>query len=186
MTRARALLVFLLLPISGLGAELLSIEVDYERGTYTLNSKVWFAATIEQVYEVFHSWDYSAEFSSTIVEARDVAPDELGRAQFYVRNRACILFFCRSFERHGYVEFELNQRLRAFADPDSSDFYLSDERWQFVERDGGTVVTYDWQMRPKFWIPPVIGPYLIKRKLQRDGGRAIDRIEAIAQRVGDD
>ena len=186
MTRARALLVFLLLPVSGLGAELLSIEVDYEHGTYTLNSEVWFDATVEQVYEVFRRWDNSAEFSSVIVESRDVAPDEFGRARFYVRNRVCILFFCWSFERHGYVEFERNQRLLAFADPATSDFHLSDERWQFVARDGGTVVTYDWQMKPKFWIPPGIGPYVIKRKLERDGGSAIDRIEAIAQRVGDD
>jgi hypothetical protein len=36
-------------------------------------------------------------------------------------------------------------------------------------------------MRPGFWVPPAIGPYLIKRKLRREGGRALDRIEALAQ-----
>jgi hypothetical protein len=37
-------------------------------------------------------------------------------------------------------------------------------------------------MQPKFWVPPGIGPYVIKRKLKSDGGDAIDRIEAIARR----
>jgi hypothetical protein len=36
-------------------------------------------------------------------------------------------------------------------------------------------------MQPKFWVPPAIGPFIIKRKLKNDGGDAIDRIEAIAK-----
>ena len=36
-------------------------------------------------------------------------------------------------------------------------------------------------MKPKFFIPPIIGPALMKRKLKSGGIRAIDRIEAVAQ-----
>jgi len=83
---------------------MLGIEVDHEQGIYTMNSEVWFDATVEQVYEVFRYWDNSTKFSSAIVESRDVEPDAEGRPQFYVRNRGCVLFFCTSFERRGYVE----------------------------------------------------------------------------------
>ena len=38
------------------------------------------------------------------------------------------------------------------------------------------------EMVPKFWIPPVIGPMVIKRKLRSSGGDALDRIEELAQR----
>jgi hypothetical protein len=38
-------------------------------------------------------------------------------------------------------------------------------------------------MEPDFWIPPGIGPYLIKRKFRNNGGDAIDRIEAIAREL---
>ena len=170
----------LLLPAAH-AADMLSIEVDYDDGTYTMNSEVWFDASIEQVFEVFRRWDYSAEFSSTIVEARDVEADEQGRPQFYIRNKGCVLFFCKSFERRGYVEQKLNRELLAFTDPQTSDFHQSDERWDFAARNGGTVVKYNLEMSPKFWIPPGIGPYLIKRKLKKGGERAIDRIEVIAQ-----
>jgi hypothetical protein len=164
-------------------AELLSIDVEHDKGTYTMNSEVWFDATVEQVYEVFRYWDYSTKFSSAIVESRDVEPDEQGRPQFYIRNKGCVLFFCTSFERRGHVEAELNTVIFAFVNPETSDFHLSNESWKFIERDGGTVVIYDLEMRPKFWIPPAIGPYLIKRKLRNNGSRAIDRIEVIAQGV---
>ena len=164
-------------------AEMLSIEVDYEKGIYTMNSEVWFDAKVEQVYEVFRYWDNSTKFSSAIVESRDVEPDAEGRPQFYVRNKGCVLFYCTSFVRQGYVEAERNEVIFAFVDPETSDFHLSNESWRFEKRNGGTVVTYDLEMTPKFWIPPGIGPYLIKRKLRKSGGNAIDRIELIAQAV---
>ncbi len=164
-------------------AEMLSIIVDHDEGTYTMTSEVWFDASVEQVYEVFRYWDNSTKFSSAIVESRDVEPDAQGRPQFYVRNRACVLFFCTTFERRGYVESELNKRILAFVDPETSDFHLSNESWKFLAKDGGTLVIYDLEMRPKFWIPPAIGPYLIKRKLRNNGSDAIDRIEVIAQAV---
>jgi len=164
-------------------AEMLSIAVDHEDGVYTMTSEVWFDATVDQIYEVFRYWDNSTKFSSAIVESRDVEPDAEGRPQFYVRNKGCVLFFCTSFERRGYVEAEHNKVILAFVDPDTSDFHLSNESWRFVKKDGGTVVIYDLEMKPKFWVPPGIGPYLIKHKLKNSGSNAIDRIELIAQAV---
>jgi hypothetical protein len=34
---------------------------------------------------------------------------------------------------------------------------------------------------PKFWVPPAIGPYMIKRKMKKEGGEAVDRIEQVAR-----
>ena len=89
-------------------AEMLGIEVDYDKGIYTMSSQIWFDATIEQVYQVFRNWDNSTKFSSAITESRNVEPDSEGRPQFYVRNKGCVLFFCTSFERRGYMETEQN------------------------------------------------------------------------------
>jgi hypothetical protein len=181
MTVRYSLMALALMLTQGVhAAEMLSVDVDYDKGVYSMQSEVWFDASVEQVFEVFRHWDYSVEFSSTIVESRDIADDELGRPQFYVKNRVCIVFFCQSFERRGYVELEQDTLLKAFTDPDVSDFHMSDERWDFTTRNGGTVVAYHLEMKPKFWIPPGIGPFLIKRKLKKDGGGAIDRIEVIA------
>jgi hypothetical protein len=110
--------------------------------------------------------------------------DESGRPQFYIRNKGCVLFFCQSFERQGYIESRPLSEVRAFANPDTSDFHFSNESWRFVPQGGGTLVTYDLEMKPKFWVPPGIGPFFIKRKLRNNGGDAVDRIEKIAQGLG--
>jgi hypothetical protein len=175
--------VLLALSQAAQSADILSIEVDNDEGTYTLTSEVWFDATLPQVFEVYRYWEYWTRFSSAIVEARDLPADEQGRPLFYIRYKGCVLFFCPSFERQGYIETEVNKELRAFADPKTSDFHHSIESWRFVARDGGTVVTYDMSMAPKFWIPPGIGPYLIKRKLKKNGGEAVNRIEVVAREM---
>ncbi|MGB5332787.1 MAG: hypothetical protein WBM80_13065 [Woeseiaceae bacterium] len=164
-------------------AEMRSINVEHHKGRYTVSSEVWFDATVKQVFEVFRHWDLSTQFSSAIAESRDIAADEYGRPGYYVRNEGCLLFFCKSFVRQGHVELEVNEELRAFANPEFSDFKLSNETWTFVAEDGGTVVRYRLLMEPDFWVPPGIGPYLIKRKFRNNGGDAIDRIEEIAQEI---
>ncbi len=177
-------LLGLLLLETAAAADMRSVEVDYEDGYYTMESTVWFDATLEQVWDVFRQWDLSTQFSSAIVDARDLEPDETGRPGYYIKHKGCVLFFCLSFERYGYVEHEPLSVLRAFADPERSDFLKADETWTFMAEDGGTAVTYHLHMKPKFWVPPGIGPYFIKRKLKNDGGDAIDRIEVVAQRIG--
>jgi len=184
MSRAALLALILLLCLSTANAaELRSIDVEHHKGRYTVSSEVWFDATVKQVFEVFRHWDLSTQFSSAIAESRDIAADEYGRPGYYVRNEGCLLFFCRSFVRQGHVELEVNEELRAFANPEVSDFKISNETWTFVAEKGGTVVTYQLLMEPDFWVPPGIGPYLIKRKFRNNGSDAIDRIEVIAQGV---
>lgn len=183
-TRHALFAVLISLTSSASAAELKSIQVDYEDGVYVMQSQVWFDTRVDQVFHIFRHWDYSPKFSSAIVAAKDLPPDEQGRAQFYVRNRGCVLFFCSSFERYGTVEAIENLEIHATADAARSDFYVSNESWTFLERNGGTIVTYDLEMQPKFWIPPGIGPYMIKHKLRKSGAAAIDRIEVLAKGVG--
>ncbi|MBT8106701.1 MAG: hypothetical protein KJP17_00595 [Gammaproteobacteria bacterium] len=162
-------------------AELRGVEMQHDAGEYRLVSEAWFDARLDATYFVFSRWDHSSKFSSAIVEARDLAPGADGRPGFYVKNRGCVLFFCKTLVRQGSLELEPNSVLRAFADPQYSDFEFSNETWTFAEEDGGTRVRYELHMDPKFWVPPAIGPYLIKRKFTKDGLRALERIEDMAQ-----
>jgi Polyketide cyclase / dehydrase and lipid transport len=171
----------LLLPAALAAAELRKIAVDHEGEVYSVDSVVWFDAPRDAVYAVFADWDLSPQFSSAIVEAHDIEALENGRPGFYVKNRGCFLFFCRTVVRQGAVTATPDTVLEATADPGMSDFSLSEERWRFRSAEGGTLVNYSLRMTPSFWVPPLIGPYVIKRKLRDDGAEALDRIEAIAQ-----
>ena len=94
----------------------------------------------------------------------------------------CVLFWCRSFIRNGYLTMTKPQdEIVAIADPDRSDFKYSKERWALSPHPDGTKMVYEFEMVPDFWVPPVIGPYYIKRALASGGVKVVDRIEAMAQ-----
>lgn len=181
LSRFACLCIAMLLPALGSAAEMRRVEVDYSDGQYTMESEVWFDAGQEAVYDVFLDWDLSPEFSSWIDEARNLEPDESGLSGYYIRNRGCILIMCKSVVREGRVEVERYLMIHAVANPDKSDFELSDETWTFRTEGDQTVVTYRIEMVPKFWVPPLVGPWAIKRKLRSSGGDALNRIEEIAR-----
>jgi hypothetical protein len=166
---------------SASAAEMQSIEVDYVDGRYSMESVIWFDAGVDETYAVFSDFDLSTEFSGAIVEARNLEPDAQGRPGYYIRNKGCILFFCKSVVRQGYIDSQDDRLLQAFTDASLSDFRFCEESWEFAEENGGTRVSYKLLMEPDFWVPPAVGPYMIKRKLRSSGGRALSRIEAIAQ-----
>ncbi|MDJ0711267.1 MAG: hypothetical protein QNJ14_12785 [Woeseiaceae bacterium] len=179
MRSAALTLSLLLATLPASAADMRSIDVTFDGTVYKLRSVVWFSTGIDETYAVFSRWDYSTRFSSAVAEARDTEID--GTPGYYVVNRGCILFFCKSLTREGRVEREPNHQMRAFADPEKSDFRQADEVWEFSEEAGGTRVVYRLTMEPGFWVPPAIGPWMIKRKLLKDGASAIDRIEEVAR-----
>ena len=178
----RALLLLIVaFPACAGAATLRDISVDHVDGTYVMRSEVWFDVGIEKIYGLLLDWDQSPKFSSVIKESRNLEPAADGRGRYYSRTEGCLWFFCRSFERYGFVEHEPLTHIEAYADPAKSDFELSDERWDFREEGGGTVVIYAFRMKPKFFIPPLIGPAILKNKLRNGGADAIQRIEALAR-----
>jgi len=175
----------LLLPALSGAAEMRSVNVEFEDDHYVMHAEIWFDADQETVFGVFLDWDLAVDFSSVIVESKNVGPDEQGGMGFYIHNRGCILFFCKSARRNGSVTSEAFTIIRAIADPETSDFDVSEETWTFSTVDDGTMVRYELRMKPGFWVPPLVGPYFIKKKLREDGAEAFDRIEKIAQQRQD-
>lgn len=178
----RNLLCVLLLSISAMAqaAEFREIEVDREDGLYSMRSQVYFNVEPEYLYRVLTDFNLFKKFTSAIVESNNVEADEKGRPQFYARMEGCVLIWCRSFVRIGYLELKPTAEIIAISDPERSDFEISRERWQLIPEDGGTLMIYEFQMVPAFWVPPLIGPFYIKRALRSGGVDAVNRIEALA------
>jgi hypothetical protein len=161
-------------------ADLRTVEVEREEDRYSLQSEAYFAASPKDIYRVLTDYDLFAQFSSTYVETRNVGQDDQGRPRFFTRMQGCVLLFCRSFVRHGYLLLKPHSEIVAIAEPEDSDFRYSRERWRLESEGSGTLLIYDFEMEPGFWVPPVIGPYVIQRTLRSGGSDAIDRIEALA------
>lgn len=167
-------------------ADLRLIEVDRADDVYTMKSVTWFEAGAAALFQVLTDYSLFSEFSSAIVESKNLGTDASGRPEYYTRMEGCVLMFCQSFVRIGHLSLKPIDEIVAVTDPTRSDFKRAEERWQLVPEKEGTLLIYEFEMQPDFWVPPVIGPFYIKRALKSGGERAVERIEALALRAEHD
>ena len=166
------------------GADLREVVVEKDKHRYRLRSETLFEADRESLFRVLTDYEQFKKFSSTFVEARNVEPDEQGRPRFYTRMEGCVLLFCKSYIRSGHLELTPVSDIIAIVDPELSNFKYARERWQLIADGDGTLLIYTFEMEPDFWIPPIVGPFVVKRVLRRGGADAVDRIEAVALSQG--
>lgn len=164
-----------------LSAELRDVVVEKEDKRYRLTSETRIDASVADLYRVLTDYDLFTEFSSVFVESRNLRAAANGKPRYFTRMEGCMLLFCKSFVRIGELTLTPHNEIVATADPKQSDFNYSRERW-LLEADGdGVLLKYEFELEPSFWVPPVIGPYVMKRALRAGGADAVNRIEALAQ-----
>ena len=174
-----ALLLLLTLNVSS--AELRDVYVEKIEKRYNLISYTYIDASAEDLFRVLIDYDLFTKFTSAFAESRNVAPDEQGRPRFYTRMEGCVIWWCKSLVRNGYLLLKPSSEIIAIVNPDTSNFNYSRERWRLRKEGDGTLLIYEFDMEPGFWVPPVIGPFLIKRTLRSGATDAVERIEALAQ-----
>jgi hypothetical protein len=177
----RTSIAMLLLSTGAHSADLLEVTVERDEKRYRLTSETRFDAKVEDLYRVLTNYDLFTKFSSVFVEARNEEPGANGNPRYFTRMEGCMLLFCKSFVREGELTLLPNAEIIAIADPQKSDFKYSREQWTLKKDGDGALLVYDFELEPDFWVPPVIGPYIMKRVLRRGGTDAVDRIEALAQ-----
>ena len=171
----------LLTSFSVAAADLRTVTVERVDKRYLLRSETLMATTQEQVYDVLTDYDLFVKFSSAFDESRNLGPDKDGRPQFYTKMEGCVLFFCVTFERYGHLDLTPSAHIVATVHPEKSDFKYSVETWELIEQEEGTLLVYEFEVEPDFWVPPVVGPFYIRRALKAGAVDAVDRIEALAQ-----
>jgi len=162
-------------------ADLEEVVVERVDGRYELRSETVFDAGPDDLYRVLTDYDQFVKFTSAFTVSKNLPPDDEGRPRFYNEMEGCVLFFCVTFKRHGHLELTPQHHIRAVVDPATSDFEFSQEEWSLTTEGGRTRMVYTFSMEPSFWVPPVIGPFYIRRALRSGAVRAVDGIEALAQ-----
>ena len=65
--------------------------------------------------------------------------------------------------------------------PELSDFRYGYARLNLWQEVDGTRILIRSEVEPDFWIPPLIGPWLIKRKLLSETLETVDNLELLAK-----
>ncbi len=180
---SKALLFSFCYATIGLGAEILDVEIEHDGARYRLVSTTHFDAPQQDVFDTLTDYDQLARISETIKESHYLSPAEDGQQLVFTRLGACVLFYCKTIVKVERLELDTPCRIVTTAIPERSNVLFSRSEWLFTtEKDGGTIVVYQLEFEPGFWVPPIIGPLIIRNLLIKDGASAVQEIEAMAKR----
>jgi hypothetical protein len=161
-------------------ATMRSLDVDKKDARYSLVADTFLAADADAIYAVLIDYENMNRISSVYKEYGYLEPDADGTPIVFTRMEGCALFYCKSMRRVERLEMEPPYYIRTEALPEQSDFKFAVSEWLLAPEGDGTHVVYKLELEPDFWVPPIVGPWYLKRTLMRGGSRAIQRIENIA------
>jgi len=163
-------------------ATLDTLEITRNHGRYELYADTYLSALPQDIFEVLLEYDDDAfrRISGVYKESRYLEPQSDGTPVVYTLMEGCIMFYCLSMRRTETLETEAFSYIRTEAIPEESDFKYSMSEWTFEPEAGGTRMSYKLIMEPDFFVPPIVGPWILKRILSRGGVNVVARIERIA------
>jgi hypothetical protein len=88
--------------------------------------------------------------------------------------------FCKTVRRVMDVEQRPDGDILSLADPSQSDFRHVREHWQIFPETPRTRLRYEAEYVPGFYVPPLLGPWLIKRRLHNELIVVFGRLEELA------
>ena len=146
-----------------------------------VRAKLIIAAPTSLVFQALTDYEHFSDLSSRYIESRFIEPAPNGQPRIYTQVEGCIWFFCRTVSRYAQLELNPDIHITATVEPAESDVSYGVEIWELEAVQGGTQVSYRHDMEPKFWVPPVVGLWAIRRVLNKDALAAAQRIEALAK-----
>lgn len=179
--RALAYAVCLLWACAACGGEVREADVRYEKGSYALHFVVELDAPYDRVYAVVTDYPRLYRLSPAIVGSARLPPRIVHLERRRIVIRGCIFLFCRRAVLVEDVERIGTRIIVTTVVPAESDFRAGRTEWRVLDRgDGRSEIRLDSSITPAFWVPPLIGPAIIKRKLLAEAKETLVRIEALA------
>ena len=174
------LVLFLLIPLART-ADLAELQVTETEGIYIINLVMQVQAPARYVHHVLTDYAHIYRLDPAIVDSEVLPSPDEGVVRVKTRIHDCIAFFCMKIDRVEDVRESNHGGLQVTTVPALSSFKSGYAEWKILRMEERTQVTYQAQMEPDFFIPPLIGSFFVKRKLRKSMLASLARIECIAR-----
>lgn len=147
-------------------ADIRTLQVDEDQGRYTTTFDAVVDADRDEVYTMIANPERWPQLSHIVTDAHvtEKLPD--GRRVVSVTFQDCILIFCQTIHKQEALRISAGGDIETQVIPEQSDFSYAYEHWQISEEGRRTRIRYHAEMTPDFYIPPLIGTYLLKDKIR--------------------
>lgn len=167
---ARLETIFLLLAMSwataALAADTSDVSIEKQDRVYMIRMAFEVDANARQVMSVLTDYRHPGRLTSA-VRQREIIGRHDGVTRVRTELRGCTLFFCKTMRVVQDVT-ESADAIRAEVIPEGSDFRSGYLEWQLIQDESEmTSVVLEAAMEPDFFVPPLIGSFLVRRALEK-------------------
>jgi hypothetical protein len=174
------LLLLLLAAFQVQAGEILVSQVDHDRGLYRLELDIRLDANKAHVWRLLTDYANYGRINDAIQESEVLRQHSPGIYQVRTVTRACVYFFCKTVRQVQDVTEVPGRYISASVLPAMSDFRHGVARAYIWPEGSQTRVRILAEVEPDFWIPPLIGPWIIGRKLHAEALETLRNVERLA------
>ena len=161
---------------SALSGEVIQSHIKHKQGFYEAWLEMQIAAPSDKVYALFTDFNRLSRLSDRITESRLISGASPSYVVF-IKTSGCVLFFCKDLQQTQRVLEIGDGHIMVEDIKNKSDFTYADTLWHIRTFENGTRVTFSTEMKPDFWLPPLLGPWLFKKRLIDETQAMINRME---------
>lgn len=142
------------------------VRIESRDRAYVIRMSFDVEANADQVRSVLTDYRNPGRLSSA-VRGREIISQQGGVTRVSTELRGCAVFFCKTMKLVQDVS-ESDDSVRADVVPDGGDFRSGYLLWSIAGKDSGHAhVDFEAVMEPGFFVPPLIGDFLIRSALQK-------------------
>ena len=151
-----------------------SINVDYNDGTYRSTLSTTIHSPRDSIYKLLMSYENLNKYSRLIYQSQ-----LLTNGHLLLNLNVCFIFIC--LDKQLTLSLEISDHsITGRIIPEYSDFKSGSMKWQLSGNKLISFLQFSAELTPSFWLPPIIGPLLIKHKLRSEAKYSVKQLELLS------
>lgn len=170
-------------------AQVLGVHVA-RRGThFTIAMRIALHAPPWAVFAALQDYAAMPRYNPDLRRVRVEPTARPNRVRLFTTVHVCVLFFCRTLHQEQIMTARADARggvLRAALVPGAGDFRSGHARWivrPCRSARAPTCLDARIELQPAFWVPPLIGPWLMRLKMDEEARRSGRGLAEIAGKI---
>jgi len=182
MKRIILLLVFVCTSFPTFSEEIKELKVWHEKGKYFVSMVFSVDTTSKTIKRVLQDHENIPVLIPTVYDVQILKAPETNIQRVKMSIKDCVLFYCKNVVKTSDMFEDENGNLFTQLVPELSDMKSGESRWEFSRSsEGKLIINYYSFIEPDIWAPPLIGPEVIKSRLEEQIRMTVEKLSELAK-----
>ena len=168
-------------------AQVLGVRVVRDGGRFVIDMHIAIDAPPPAVFRALQDYSAMMRYNADLRAVRVQPTGKPGQVRLFTAVHTCVLIFCKTMHQEQIMTAVADAHggvLEAELLPHGGDFNAGRARWTVrscPRPRSMTCLDARIELVPAFWVPPVIGPWVLRRTMTEEADRTSAGLEIVAR-----